>query len=468
MRKWLIAIVVLGVAAVVLGKTVFKSDEGSYEIVFAPVERGPITMSIETSGTVEPLSTVQVGCEVTGKIIEMLVEPDEEVHKDQVICRIDPELMQAENAQSTADLVRAESALEDAKIARDEQIANLPVLTQQAAAQKQDAEAALVDAEYSWKRVDKLFQAGDATEVEWVAMKARFLRAEAAVKAADASYKLAINNEKLLPTRAHQAIEQAKAALSLAKARADFTKTHVDRCTIRSPIDGIVLMKYFDEGATVNATFQTPPLYLLAPSLERMKVSAKVSESDIAHIEVGQVARFTVEGRQSITFEDKIKHRYNQPEIIQNVVTYTVDFEVDNDVRRTLIPGLSVNVEIICVDKPEVTKVANAALRFKPPLPLEERQAMIAQAEWPERPTIGADGGPVVYCSKGYVWRYDEVTKVWTVVPMWMGVTDNLMTEVLVGAEPGDRFVKKFIDKSESGFSLKEAMKLADPQNRTL
>jgi len=469
MRLWMIVvgIVVLGGGALVFALR--DGSAGEFEVVPAEVATDPITMTIETSGTVQPLTTVEVGCEVTGKIIELMVEPDEPVKKDQIICRIDPELMEAENKQSQADHAKAASILADAKLARDEQIANLPIQTQQALAQKEDAEAALLEAEYSWNRVDGLHKNSDASETEWITTKARWLRAKAAAKAAEAAYNLALNNEKIVPSRADQAVEQAGAALKLAEARLNFTSTRVERCTIRSPIDGIVLKRYFDVGTTVNATFQTPPLYLLAPSLDRMKVSAKVSESDIAHIAEGQKVRFTVEAKQPVTFEDRIKHKYNQPEIIQNVVTYTVDFEVNNDAQHTLIPGLSVNVEIVCVEKSAVPQVANAALRFNPPpLSLEERRGMIEAATWPPRPTRDANGEEAAYCSKAHAWRFDEAARKWLVVPLWVGVTDNVNTEVIAGAAPGESFVRKFTDKSKGGFNLKEAMKLARPDNRTL
>jgi HlyD family secretion protein len=398
----------------------------------------------------------------------MLVGPDEPVGKDAVICRIDPELAIAENQQSLADHAKAKSALVDAELGRNEQVANLPARTQQALAQKEEADAALLEAEYSWNRVDKLHDNSDASETEWVAMNARWLRAKATLKAAEAAYVLALNNEKILPGRADQAVAQAEATLKLAEARLTFTSTRVERCTIRSPIDGIVLKRYFDVGTTVNATFQTPPLYLLAPSLDRMKVSAKVSESDISHIQVGQMARFTVEARRPVTFEDRITHKYNQPETLQNVVTYMVDFEVNNDAGHTLIPGLSVNVEIICVEKPVVPQVSNAVLRFNPPLTLEERRALIEATAWPPRPTVDAGGQDTAYCSKAHAWQYDRQNRQWTVVPLWIGVTDNVNTEIVAGAKEGDTLVKKFVDKSKSGFSFKDAVKLASPENRTL
>ncbi len=93
---------------------------------------------------------------------------------------------------------------------------------------------------------------------------------------------------------------------------------------------------------------------------------------------------------------------------------------------------------------------------------------MIEAVEWSAKPTVDMSGEEAVYCSKVYAWQFDAEANVWRVVPLWAGVTDNIMTEILVGAKPGDTFAKKFNDKSKSGFSLKEALKLASPDNRTL
>ena len=136
----------------------YRSVVASYEIALSAVETGPITMTVETLGTIEPLSTVQVGCETTGKIVEILVDHDDQVTKDQVICRIDPELVDAQHAQSVAELTRARSSIQDAKIAQEEQAANLPVITTQAAGRLEEARAALLEAAFNWKRVSELYK----------------------------------------------------------------------------------------------------------------------------------------------------------------------------------------------------------------------------------------------------------------------------------------------------------------------
>jgi len=200
-----------------------------------------------------------------------------------------------------------------------------------------------------------------------------------------------------------------------------------------------------------------------------MKVSARVSESDIAHIEVGQKATFTVEGKQRSNFEGTILQKRNQPEIIQGVTTYTVILEVQNDARRTLLPGMSVNVVIECVRHDKTDKIANKALRFRPPLELEERRKLLdaMEASYPAEPK-NPDGSRIDYCQKSAAWKFNESDNTWTPVPLWTGVTDNFETQILSGAKAGDQFVDKFIEKSSAGFSLKEAIRQANPAERSL
>jgi len=111
-----------------------------------------------------------------------------------------------------------------------------------------------------------------------------------------------------------------------------------------------------------------------------------------------------------------------------------------------------------------------SALRFKPLLLTEERQAAIAagEAKRPPKPTMGAGGQPAAYCSAAWAWQFDESARRWNAVPLWVGITDNVNTEVLAGARVGERFVKKFTEKSSSGFNFKDALKLASPENRSL
>lgn len=467
MRPWKIVLILIILAAAIFGYTSFQDTGDNYEIEYATVKRGALTFSIETLGQLSPLSEVVVSCETTGKIVEMMVDYDDEVEKDQVICRIDPEIVMSQHAQSVASLERAKSALQASRIRKDEQLARLPALTKQAEAELESARSALDQAEFNWQRIDNLFKQKQAPEAEWRSFKTGYESAKAAVKAAEAALVQASANEEYTPPQLETAIKEAEAARDLAKAQFDTTEVQVERCIIRSPIDGIILRRYLDVGTTVNPTLQPPPLFLIAPSLGRMKVSARVSESDIAHIEVGQPASFAVEGKRRSEFRGSILEKRNQPDIIQGVTTYTVILEVENDARRTLLPGMSVNVVIECVKRDDTLKIENKALRFRPPLSSEARQEDLERLEWPTEPKK-PDGTRVDYCQKSHLWTFNEADKSWTPVPIWTGITDNLSTEILIGAGADDKFVSEFDELSSKGFSLKEALKLASPDNRRI
>lgn len=467
MKLLKIAIVILVIAGAVVGYNALNSGPAQHEIDYSEVVTGPLTFAVETLGTLEPLSEVVVSCEATGKIVEILKDFDDPVEKNEIICRIDPELVDAQHAQSVANLLKAESAVTDAKIARDEQLSLLPVLTERAAQELESAKSALELAQYNYDRILKLKQSNNAGDLEYVNAKISLDQAKAAVAIGVTAHTQAKNNQQYLPPRLEQAIEQAKAAKALAQAQFDTTMAQVEKCVIRSPIDGIVLTRYLDVGTTVNPTLQPPPLFLIAPSLGRMKVSARVSESDIAHIEVGQKATFTVEGKQRSNFEGTILQKRNQPEIIQGVTTYTVILEVQNDARRTLLPGMSVNVVIECVHHDKTDKVANKALRFRPPLELEARSKLLDGMKYPVEP-MNPDGTRIDYCQKSSAWTYDESNNTWTPVPLWTGVTDNFETQILAGAKAGDKFVNKFIVKESGGLGFKDAIRMASPTNRTM
>jgi HlyD family secretion protein len=467
-RTWLILAIVMAAGAGTLKLTVFRGGQAEHEIETARVSSGNVVMKIETNGTIEPLSTVQVGCQVMGRIIETGAENDHPVKKDQVIARIDPDLMKAEHEQAKADFARTSAAEDEAESRLQEQKANLPIITQQALGKKQEAEAALLQAEFDYKRITDIRknEAGFASEAELTAANSAKLRAEAAVTSADAAYRQSKNNEVFVQKSAEQAVAQARAAVETAKARLDATATKLDQCVIRSPIDGIVLKRYTEVGTTVNPAFQIQPLYLLAPSLKRMRVNARVSESDIVHIEKGQPATFSLEAKGHRTYAGEILEKRNQPDVVQGVVTYTVVFEVENDEEGTLLPGLTVNVEIQVLKREKAALIPNTVLRFKPPLTLEERQQMNESTEWPAAPTVGPDGNPLEYVSKASAWTFDPVPGKWKLVPIWIGITDNTNTEMLGGADVDDVFVKKFIDRSESGFSFQEIIRQASPANR--
>jgi HlyD family secretion protein len=160
----------------------------------------------------------------------------------------------------------------------------------------------------------------------------------------------------------HQAEAQVKIrAAALERAKVDF-----DRCTIYSPVDGIVISRNVDVGQTVAASMSAPTLYVIANDLTKMQIDANVSEADVGGVETGQDVDFTVDAFPYRTFHGKVIQVRNSPTTVQNVVTYDAVIEVSNADLK-LKPGMTANVSIVVARRENVLKIPNAALRFRPP-----------------------------------------------------------------------------------------------------
>jgi HlyD family secretion protein len=266
------------------------------------VDRGTVTMTVTATGTLSAVITVQVGSQVSGVIARLYADFNSQVKKGQLLAEIDPTPFQALVEQRAADLTRAQVQTDDARIKYDRQ--------------------------------RRLMQGG--------------LTAQADVDAAEAQFK-----------SAKAQVQQAQAALSQVQTNLRYTK-------IESPIDGVVVDRQYDVGQTVAASFQAPTLFQIAQDLTKMQVQADVDQSDIGRVQVGQVARFTVDAYPEDEFRGRISQiRYNA-QVNQNVVTYPVIIEVPNPEGR-LRPKMTANVTIDVASVPDVLRVPNAALRFKPP-----------------------------------------------------------------------------------------------------
>jgi HlyD family secretion protein len=154
-------------------------------------------------------------------------------------------------------------------------------------------------------------------------------------------------------------VQQAEAALSQAETNLKYAK-------IISPIDGVVVDRQYDVGQTVAASFQAPTLFSIAQDLKKMQVQADVDQSDIGRIAVGQLARFTVDAYPDEEFRGRISQIRLNASVNQNVVSYPVIIEVPNPDEK-LRPKMTANVIIDVAQVPSVLRIANAALRFKPP-----------------------------------------------------------------------------------------------------
>jgi len=310
---------------------------------FGKVERGAITAAVSATGTVNPVTAVQVGSQVSGQIKEITVDFNSEVKKGQVIARIDPESFALRVNQAMADLEAARATVLT-------QRANVVALQ----AEVSRAQVTLADAEREFQR-NKVLQeknfvsaaALDKTEFAWRAAQEQVKTAEAQRAVGESQVR---NVEALVKQRESQ----------LAQARVD-----LDRTTIRAPVDGTVVKKSVEPGQTVAASLQAPELFVIAQDLRRMQVDVSVDESEVGRVREGQPATFTVDSFPGRTFRGTVGQVRKAALVVQNVVTYTAVIATSNP-NLELFPGMTANVRIVVDTRDNALKVPNAALRFRP------------------------------------------------------------------------------------------------------
>ena len=372
-RRYYIAIGLLGLALLLSAAFFVFDGDGTPAKKFqtAKIERGSITKSVSASGRLNPVVTVEVGSEISGQVSELLVDFNSEVKSGQVIARIDPERFEAEVLKSTAELSVAKAVIATKRAAVDQALANLANAKSVLTALKADVERSSVfrsDLKLDYDRKTKLLERGvvavsqvDKSKAAWAssvaqekASKAQVLAQQSAVAARDAQVSMARAEVK----QARASVEQKKATLNIAK-------VELKNTYIRSPVDGVVIGKDIDIGQTVAASFQAPTLFTIARDLRKMQVETSIDEADIGQITSGQIASFTVDSFPSRTFIGTVNQVRKKSQEIQNVITYTVVIDTNNNDLR-LLPGMTANVEIKVSDRKDILKIPGAALRFTP------------------------------------------------------------------------------------------------------
>ncbi len=317
MKKVIAAIVV--VALIVVGYVFLtRESEADSEVRFitVPVERGTLRAEITSSGTLKPLVEVLVGSQVSGTIREIYADFESKVTKGQLIALIDPDMFKAKADQARADLEAAHAAL--AK-----------------------AEVTAIDEARTLKRKETLIERNSISQSDFDAAKTKADAAVAQVAADKAR------------------VSQLQAKLEEAELQLKYTR-------IIAPVDGIVTSRSMDVGQTVTAGFQTPVLFKIAEDLTRMQVHTNVDEADIGRVEVDQKADFTVPAFPDRIFSGVVTQIRNDPKVEQNVVTYNVVMDVENNDLK-LRPGMTANVRILLNEVKDALTVTDQALRFIPP-----------------------------------------------------------------------------------------------------
>lgn len=353
------------------------------------VEQGDISQVVQSTGTINAVTTVQVGSQVSGTISQMSVDFNSRVKKNQVIAQIDPAILKTRLLQAEADLANSQASVRSSEAQVDTQRAD--ILSSQANVER--AKAQLNDAELNMKRNKELSEQGivsvairDTAQVNYESMSAAVKVAEAQLEQSRARLKSAQANT-----------EQARAQVLQRRAAAEMAKVDLAHTTILAPIDGTVIARNVDVGQTVAASLQAPTLFIIAQDLTKMLVYAKTDEADVGKIKVGATANFRVDSYPRETFSGKVNQVRMNATMVQNVVTYDTIIEFDNPAQK-LFPGMTAYVSVPIAEARNVVKIPNGALRFKPDFTEDELKKIYEKYkipyEDPRAQRVAGTGGP--------------------------------------------------------------------------
>ncbi|NCB37413.1 MAG: HlyD family efflux transporter periplasmic adaptor subunit [Erysipelotrichia bacterium] len=373
MKKLIIAAIILLVVAVAAAGWYFWGGAASPRTFSTEdVTRGSIRNTISSSGSLAALTTVEVGSQVSGNILKLYADFNDEVKAGQLIAVLEASSFEAQLQQAKANLENAVSS----ELGILAQIKNLEasMLTANADVQVskaniRKAEVAVTDAERNYKRIKELFErklvsaserdsaqtALDSQHASLEAVKAQGEATKAKIMAIKAQFEAQEADRKGAQAR----IRQMEAQLSVAQ-------INLDRTKIYSPIDGVVISREVDEGQTVAASLQAPKLFVIAQDLKKMQIDTAVDETDIGVVAAGQKVSFTVDAYKERTFKGVVDQVRLQPQESSNVVTYSVMVKVENE-DLLLKPGMTANAEILVGDRNDVLRLPVKALYFKIP-----------------------------------------------------------------------------------------------------
>lgn len=375
-------IILIAVAVVVVvggGIWFFTGSPAKHKVTYATatVSKGDISNSVTATGTIEPVTEVEVGTQVSGIIDKIYADYNSVVTKGQLIAEMDRITLQSEFAS-----------------------------------QKATYDGAKAEYEYQQKNYERSKGLHDKSLIS------------------DTDYEQALYNYQ----KAKSSYDSSKA--SLAKA-----ERNLSYATITSPIDGVVISRDVEEGQTVASGFETPTLFTIAADLTQMQVVADIDEADIGGIEEGQRASFTVDAYPNDTFEgvvtqirlgDASSTSSSTSSSSSTVVTYEVVISAPNPDLK-LKPRLTANVTVYILDKKGVLSVPNRALRFTPEEPLIGKNDVVKDCEgehklWTREGTTFTAHPVQVGISNGIA---TEIIS---------GVTEgtNVVTEATIGAMPGE------------------------------
>lgn len=339
--------------------------------VTQPSSIGVIRRSISATGALKARSTVDVSSQLSGQIASVGADFNDVVKKGQVLAELDQRGYAARVAQAEAEATMARETVtilstrrDRARRRLDEAVAQRRVLA--ARIDKARAEAGVTAARHG--RTETLQRQGATTMSALDDARAAQEAAKAVLREAEAvaaTHEHAVASLEAGLREAEAELVNARAALPLRDAALDLVRFDLERSTIRSPIDGVVVKRAVEPGQTVAASLEAPILFTIAGDLAKMEIHANIDETDVGEIAAGQRALFSVNAFPSRTFPAVVTMIRKSAQLLQGVVTYTVILETENADGR-LLPGMTSTVRIVVEEVGPVLTVPLAALRFAP------------------------------------------------------------------------------------------------------
>ncbi len=311
--KKIILITLLAFAVLFTGLHFIEIQKQKPKFKTERIERRTISTQVEASGVIKPVTTVNIGAQVSGQIKEIYVDYNSEVKKGQLLAQIDPSLFESQVQKAQGDLLAAQANYSQVKSVLDYQQKN-------------------------YQRYQNLYKKNYVSKSDLDLAKSDYYSNLARLNAQSAQ-------------------------ISQARANLDNAVTNLGYCKIVSPVDGVVITRNVDVGQTVASSFQTPTLFEVAQDLTKMQIEVNVSEADIGKVKEGQKAEYTLDGYPDKIFEGKISQVRISPTTVSNVVTYSVIVAVDNP-DNILKPGMTANVSVITGRSENTLSVSSSALKF--------------------------------------------------------------------------------------------------------
>lgn len=400
-RKKYLFLGAAGVAVLAMAAFYFWGGQSSAaQYLTAKVERGNLRNSVTATGTLQAVTTVQVGSQASGTISSLTADYNSVVKKGQVIAQLDPAVSKAQVDQARANLQQSQAGLQQARAAVANSRAGVTdarARAQAATSTAQNNQAGVVgaranlavlkaqqdDALSLLRQQESLVRSGiiaqrelDIAQTAYQTAKAKYdqgvaqlnqaiLSEQSATSSGIAQSQAQVQQSQAGVEQSQAQVQAAEAQVQQAAAALQLAEVNLAHTTITSPIDGIVVSRDVSVGQTVAASLSAPTLFTIANDLTKMQVIANIDQADIGLVENAKSVRFSVDAFPGKDFDGKIQQMRLNPVTVQNVVTYNVVIDVDNPEQK-LKPGMTANLTITIDERNNVLKVPNAALRFTP------------------------------------------------------------------------------------------------------